>query len=70
MRIYLNLFSNMRSQALVRCLKCTEACSEKLQDGDPFEYKNFVATLTWVLEYAQIVLNWGCSGLASGSNSL
>lgn len=49
----------MRRQALVECLKCTEACSVELQEGDPLEYKNFMAIVTWVLEYPQIVPTLG-----------
>lgn len=59
MSIYLNLFANMNIKALVRCLKCTQTCSAELQEGDPIEYKNFVAAITRVLEYAQIVLTLG-----------
>ena len=44
---------------LAGCLKCTEACSTKLQEGDPFEYKNFVATITRVPEYARIMQTLG-----------
>jgi len=36
-RIWLNLYTNMKSRALIGCLKCTEACSIELQEADPFE---------------------------------
>jgi len=57
--IFLNLFTNMKSQALAGCLKCTEACSAELQEGDHFEYMNFMAAVTQVLEYARIVQELG-----------
>lgn len=59
MRIYLNLFANMKSQALVICLKRNEACSAELQEGDPFEYKNSVVVVTRVPKYAKIALTLG-----------
>lgn len=34
-------------------------CSVELQEGDPFEYGNFVAVVTRVLEYAQIMQTLG-----------
>lgn len=41
-KICLNLFTNMKSRALAGCLKHTEACNAELQEGDPFEYRNFM----------------------------
>lgn len=58
-RICLNLHAQMKSRVLAGCLKRTEACSAKLQEGDPFEYRNFVASVTRVPKYAWIVQTLG-----------
>lgn len=43
----------MKIQALEGCFQCIEACGPELQEGDPFEYRNFVATVTQVPKYDQ-----------------
>lgn len=58
-RICLNLHAQMKSRALGRCLQRTEACSVELQEGDPFEYRNYVAVVTRVPEYARVVQTLG-----------
>lgn len=57
--IFLNLYAKVKSQALAGCLKRTEACSAELQEGDPFEYRNFVASVTQVPKYAPVVQTLG-----------
>lgn len=56
--ICLNLYSQMKIQALVGCLKRTKACSVELQ-GDPFEYRNFVVVVIHVPKYAWVVQTLG-----------
>jgi len=57
--ICLNLYAQMKSRALIGCLKHTQACSVVLQEGDPFEFKNFVVSVTRVPEYARVVQTLG-----------
>lgn len=45
-RFCLNLHAHMKIRALEGCLKRIEAYSVELQEGDPFEYKNFVVVVT------------------------
>lgn len=52
MGIFLNIYTHMKSRALTGCLKHIEACSTRLQEGDPFEFKNFVVLVTEVPEYS------------------
>lgn len=58
-RIFLNFHAQMKIRPLEGCLKCTKSCSVELQEGDPFEYRNFVVVFTRVPEYAQIMQTLG-----------
>lgn len=63
MDFFLNQFSKMKSQSLIGCLKCTEASSFELLEGDPFAFQNSVVTFTHVPTYAQVINTLGTSWL-------
>lgn len=57
---FLNLYVQMKSRALTRCLKCTKASSSVgLQEGDPFEFWNFLVVVTRVPKYAWVMQTLG-----------